>query len=208
MTAACATEPPPIIIVDTPQHYVWIIFDPEANPEHSHPLTMTSQQMAAVLRGVLVASRNQFTGIVEGEQALPAFTPGEVSLLSPYLVDALRKASPKDMAAFYLAGHDARLGKVITSGGLFVRDDRMFLILANHRSSPSSKLYETTYEIDSRDNPLLPVARYQYAVSFNPPQVRIPNATLRGKIGYERYLDESKLIVIDLKTLLSKPTPN
>jgi hypothetical protein len=92
---------------------------------------------------------------------------------------------------------------VVTSGGMFVRQRRLYFILANFRTSPATKIYETTYELDARDMPLLPVARFLYLVGFKPKEAWVPNGEVRGKNGYERYLDESKLIVVDLDRLFA-----
>ncbi len=92
-------------------------------------------------------------------------------------------------------------GKLITSGGLFVRDQRLHFILANSRTSPSSGLYETGYEFDNRSEPLLPIARWKFKAGFSPKEALIPNSQVRGTDEYRRYLDEAKLLVIDLPRL-------
>jgi hypothetical protein len=208
--AGCVTEPPPIVISEDRYQSIWLKFDPEAKGAgHSHPAAISSEQMEKILGGILIADRSQIIGTIKGSDTdwAPAFPPPKAKALAPLLSEALRKASPKDMATFYLINIDLERGRMVTSGGLFVRNGCLYFIMANYRTTPSSKVYETTYEIDTRDEPLLPTARYQFALGFRPKEVWIPNKELRGRDGYERYLDESKLLIIDLERLFAMPEP-
>jgi hypothetical protein len=207
LITGCVTEPAPIVIYEDKHDSIWLKFDPEAKGAgHSHPVTIPPERMEKILEGVLVADRSQIIGTIKGDETdwTPAFTPVQLKTLSPLLSEALRKASPKDMATFYLVIMDREHGKLVTSGGLFVRGPRLYFILANFRTMPSSKIYETTYEIDTRSEPLLPTARFQFALGFRPKQAWVPNGEVRGKDGYERYLDESKLLIIDLNRLFAE----
>lgn len=208
LVAGCTATPAPIVIHESPRTSIRLVFDPQAGNGHSHPVSFTTEQMAKVLRGVWVTKRDIVgMGLFAGDpEGTPAFSAAETNMLATYLAQALRKASPKDMATFYLTMADASSSKLVTSGGLFVRNGRMYFVLANFHTSPSSGQYETPYELDSRDDPLLPIARYKFTVGFSPSQARIPNPQVRGKDGYERYLDESKLLVIDLERLLEADT--
>ncbi len=208
--SGCVTEPPPIVIHEDKYESIWLKFDPEAKGAgHSHPATISPERMVRIMDGILVADRSQIFGNITGNEQewAQAFTPYQIKNLAPLLSEALRKASPKDMATFYFIVMDRERGKLVTSGGLFVRNGRLYFIMANYRTAPASKVYETTYEIDTRNEPLLPTARYQFALGFRPKEVWIPNKELRGRDGYERYLDESKLLIIDLERLFAMPAP-
>lgn len=203
---SCVKTPAPIVIYEDRRDSIWLKFDPEAGTGHGHPYSMTSEQMAKILRGVWVKHREVIAGfglLGEGEGA-PAFSGSEIAIMAPYLAEALRKASPKDMVTFYMTRGDPTLGKLVTSGGLFVQDNRMYFILANSHTSPSSVQYENTYEFEARDEPLIPIAKQKFTSGFTPQEVWIPNAKVRGTEGYERYLDESKLIIIDLQKLFAQ----
>ena len=209
LLAGCVTEPPPIVIHEEPNSSIWLMFDPEAGkPGHSHPATFTPEQMELVLKGVSVVDRNRVIGearelFSHDQEVTQAFSAAQMKALAPLLARAFKKASPVDMVTFYLLTGEKERGKVVTSGGLFVRKGKLYMILANFRTSPSIKTYETTYEIEARDAPLLPVARFLYLVGFKPKEAWIPNGEVRGKDGYERYLDESKLLIIDLNRLFA-----
>lgn len=211
LVMGCVSEPPPIVIYENRRDSVWLKFDPEATGAgHSHPYSITTEQMAKVLRGIWVHNRDVIAGfgLFAEEEGSPAFSPAEVIMLSIYLSEAFRKASPKDMATLYLTTGDQRSGRLITSGGLFVRDGRLYFILANSRTSPSSVQYENTYEFEARDEPLIPIAKKKFYVGFSPKEAWIPNSKFRGKDGYERYLDESKLVMIDLQQLQKTEAPS
>ncbi len=207
--AGCVTEPPPIVIHEEPNSSIWLMFDPEAGrPGHSHPAAFTPDQMELVLKGVSVVDRNRVIGearelFAHDQDLTQAFSAAQIKTLAPLLAQAFKKASPVDLVTFYLLTGEKERGKVVTSGGLFVRKGRLYVILANFRTSPATKIYETTYELDARDMPLLPVARFLYLVGFKPKEAWIPNGEVRGKDGYERYLDESKLIIIDVDRLFA-----
>lgn len=208
LAIGCTTGPPPIVIYEDPQTSVWLMFDPEAGTGHSHPTSITPEQMAAVLHGVRVKGRDAVTGfgVFADSTGVPAFSTRDIVSLAPKLSEALRKASPKDMATFYLLATDPNLGQLVTSGGLFSRNNNLYFILANARTSPSSVQYENVYQPDTRGQPLLPIARFKFTAEFSPKEAWIPNPQAKRKDGYERYLDESKLLVIDLERLLEEDT--
>lgn len=163
----------------------------------------------AALRGIGVRSRDTITGfdVFSTKGSSPAFTTAEASILAPYLRQALAKASPKDMATFYALTRDITKGELVTSGGMFVRGRYLYVILANAKTSPYSNQYENAHTVDTRDRPLIPIARYRFTATFTPESAWIPNKQVRGHDGYDRYLDESKLVVIDLDQLHESAPP-
>ncbi len=210
LATSCVTGPAPIVIYQDELHSVSLRFDPEAGTGHSHPASLTPEQIVRVLRGVWVRHRDVVGGfgLFADKEGAPAFSATQILRVAPYLSEGLQKASPKDMVTFYLISGDPSRGKLVTSGGLFVRKDRLYFILANANTSPSSVQYENNYEIDTRDQPLLPIARYKFTAGFRPQEAWIPNAKVRGAEGYERYMDESKLLVIDLPRVRAEtPSP-
>ncbi len=206
LVASCVMGPAPIVIYEDKRDSIRLKFDQKAGSGHSHPHSLTSDQMAAVLRGVRVMSRDTIVGLgLLDREGGPPFSGPEIALLAPYLSEGLRKASPTDVVTFYLTTGDPRLGTLITSGGIFVRNAHLYMILANFRTPPSSGPFEgMAYELDNRDEPLSPIARYAFTMGFSPPQVRIPNAKAKEQDGYGGYLDESKLLVLDLPRLMTE----
>ncbi len=206
-SGGCATGPAPIVIHKGRQEAVWLHFDPRAGTGHSHPASLTQDQMAAALKGMRVKNRDVVGGfdLLGDKEGAPAFSGREILAVTPHLVQALRKASPRDIATFHLVASDPGRGPLITSGGMFVRNGHLYVILANARTSPSSTQYENTYESDLGDQPLLPIARFKFTVSFTPGDVLLEGRAARRADGYPDYLDDSKLVVIDLARL-ANPT--
>ena len=207
--ASCATEPAPITIHEDRGDWIGLLFDPEAGSGHSHPSTFTPEHMARILRGVTVTPRDTIIGFgaLNGE-ARPAFSAEQIAKLTPHLVQGLEKASPRDLVAFYLISTDARLGRLITSGGLCVRGSRLYFILANFLTPPSAGPFEgTAYELDNRDAPLQPIARYRFLVGFVPEAARISNQVANKVDSYRVNMDTSKRIIVDLKRLFTEQPP-
>jgi hypothetical protein len=206
-TAGCAAGPAPIVVYEGRQETVWLHFDPKAGAGHSHPVSLTPEQVAAALKGMRVKNRDVIGGfeLLSEQNSSPAFSSREIATLALYLSQALKKASPRDIATFHLSAYDPAHGPLITSGGLFVRNGHLYIILANARTSPSSIQYENTYALDLKDQPLLPIARFKFTVGFLPGDARLPGEATRKTDGYSDYLDDSKLVVIDLARLSNQP---
>jgi hypothetical protein len=197
---ACAKQgPPPIAISQDALHGVWITFDPESGPGYDHPARIELERMQAILEGLWAKHRDVVGGfgLFAGE-GMRAFDQPDARFLAPILRHALEKASPKDLITFYLAGRGGANGSPITSGGLFVRNGRMHVILANCQTSPYAIQYENTYSFDAREDPLLPIASKKFTIGFSPDTAVIPNKQLRGTAEFRGYLDESKLVILEL----------
>lgn len=199
LAAGCATGPAPIMVHEDRQTFVRVQFDPEAGTDHDHPVSMAPEQIIRILQGIRVRGRDVIVGFgaFGDKKGSPAFLPSQAAMLAPYLSQAMKKASPRDMATFYLI---TDIGGVrVTSGGMFHRKGHLYVILANAHTSPSSVQYETSYEPNLGDEPLLPIARYKFEVSFEPADAWIPNSRARTQDQYDRsYVDEAKVLVIDL----------
>ncbi len=178
------------------------MYDPRAGEGHSHPVTLDVSVVKTALKGMQYGGRDVVGGFgfFADHEGSPVFTQQQIEILAPRISSALAKASPRDLVTFYLVGGDPTLGKVVTSGGMFVRNDWLFIILANVHTSPSAVQYENTYEIDTRAQPLLPIARYKFTVTFNPPAALVPNDQALARTGYD-VIDRAKLAVIDLTRL-------
>jgi hypothetical protein len=208
LACGCSAGPAPIVIHQSPRESVRLMFDPRSGGGHSHPVTLTLEQMTALLKGLRVKDRDVVGGfgLLAEREGAPALSSAEVAALAPHLIAALKKASPRDIATFYVVGFESGRGRTVTSGGVFVRDGRFYVLLANDRTTPGSVQYENTHEIDTSDQPLLPIARFKFTVGFSPPEARIPNDLARKLDGYDpAYLDGSKQVVIDLAKLPAGP---
>jgi hypothetical protein len=130
-----------VTIYDKPSAYVRLEFDRtvKKGTEHSHPISLTPEQISAVLGGVRI---EEPIALVRGDilqrepvpRVHPAFTDKDIELLAPLLALALSKATPEEVVTFYQTRAISAISREVTSGGLFVQGDELHLILANYRS--------------------------------------------------------------------------
>jgi hypothetical protein len=211
LLSGCASGPSPIVVYQDDRTQITLAVDPAAGAGHQHPYMMSAEQMAQVLSGVWVKDRNAVTGfgLFKDAKGSPAFRGTMVTRLAEPLARALGRASTRDLVTFYVSLQDRSRGPVVTSGGLFVRNDRLYLMLANAHTMPSetSNDFSTAIELDNRDAPLEPIGRFRFMVGFSPGEAWIPYAEAKRQTGYEPYMDASKLVVIDLSRLSKPPAP-
>jgi len=178
---------------------------------------MTPEAVTTVLNGVHIEDRDTITGMgfFGSRNGNPAFTQAEMATLSLYLAEALKKASPKDMATFYMVVGDANHRRSITSGGLFIEANRrLHLMLANCRSVPTGgQDYTSAMEVDTRDEPLLPVSPHRFAVRFQPVDAGVKSSKSNDVPSFPAYgsvyEDPAKSIIIDLDRLFEhRDTPS
>jgi hypothetical protein len=199
----CSVAPAPIPIHSGPGLFVEIVYDSHTGRGHSHPASVLPDDLAVILQGVQLRGRDVVGGfgLFGDDHGTPALTARDVTTLSPHLSKGLARASSRDVVTFYLLHRDAQGGPLITSGGIFVRDRHLYVILANARTSPSSVQYETPYEPNLRMDPLLPLARFKFVTGFVPADWRIVTSEAKRTDQWPGYLDESKVVVIDLDKL-------
>lgn len=130
-----------VTIYDKPDAYVRLEFDRtvKKGTEHSHPVSLKPEQIAAVLAGVRI---HEPIALVRGDilqrdsvpPIHPAFTGKDIAFFSPLLAMALSKATSEEVVTFYQTRPISAITREVTSGGLFVQGDELHLILANYRS--------------------------------------------------------------------------
>lgn len=135
-----------------------------ADLRFDHPAQFSDAELAAILRQVQVQER---VGLLERKPfPQPLFSPGEIKQLVPGLQKALRTARPTEWAVFYSA-FPAGSVQEVTSGGLFVKSNRLHVVVANHHGRiPSGS--DSLAAI--RANPLSPWGGKGVTLSFDPPR--------------------------------------
>ncbi len=201
--AGCASAPAPRTVHQDHRMIVELRSDPKAGTGHSHPATLTQEQMVRILSGVRVrndryAVHRLFSGEAEERQA---FISEEVWALATPLVKALAMAKPDELVTFYRRISDQMTGLAFTTGGIFLRGDDVYLVLANYRQSPSDAmaLGIPAYEIDPVDDPLLPMRRAGYSVGFVPKEAEVHPI---GETWRWDYSDPGKIVVINTALVL------
>jgi hypothetical protein len=81
---ACRSLAPPRPVYRDLSTTVELRVDPQAGPGHSHPVTITPEQMARILSGVRVQKRQDpLLSVVTGQpEVMPAFSRAEVQPLA------------------------------------------------------------------------------------------------------------------------------
>jgi hypothetical protein len=130
-----------VTIYDTPAVFVRLEFDRsvQKGTEHSHPISLTPEQISAILGGVRI---EEPLALVRGDilqrdpvpRVHPAFTDKDIAFFAPLLALALSKATPEEVVTFYQTRAISAITREVTSGGVFVQGDELHLILANYRS--------------------------------------------------------------------------
>jgi hypothetical protein len=200
LTTGCLATPQPIVISQTPGQVIEIRYDAGGGGGHAHPAAVSLTQITAILKGVYIRGRDVIgtANILWGGDSEPAFTERDISQIAPHLIAGLAKASPVDLVTFHLSQRDTNRALLITSGGVFVRNGHLYLILANARTSLSAVQYENVSEPNTTTNPLLPIARYKFSVGMLPAEWKVENSAAKRLDGWNGYLDESKVVVVDL----------
>jgi hypothetical protein len=130
-----------VTIYDKPDAYVRLEFDRtvKKGTEHSHPVSLKPEQIAAVLAGVRI---EEPIALVRGDilqrdpvpPIHPTFTEKDIAFFSPLLALALSKATSEEVVTFYQTRPISAITREVTSGGLFIQGDELHLTLANYRS--------------------------------------------------------------------------
>ena len=200
LSVGCTTAPPPRALYQDNTTAINLQSDSKAGKGHSHPAKVSPDELRHILAGIRIQSRNSFVpSILSGEASLvAAFSKEEQALLARHLSQALAEAKPEELVTFYRRVSTSTVGLAITSGGLFVHDRHLYVILANDRTLPSEGMSQSIVsEIDPVENPLLPISRTSFRATFVPGTSMVPED--------ERwpwpYIDPGRLLVIDLAQL-------
>jgi hypothetical protein len=191
-----------VTIYDKPDAYVRLEFDRtvKKGTEHSHPVSLRPEQIAAVLAGVRI---EEPVALVRGDilqrdsvpPIHPAFPEKDITFFAPLLAMALSKATPEEVVTFYQTRSVSAITREVTSGGLFIQGDELHLILANYRSPtrymPDMGVAETQ---DDRFTPMQSLAPQRGRLNFE------PHSAKREKPsgGFEKFLqqDQRELTVL------------
>lgn len=135
-----------------------------ADLRFDHPAEFSDAELAALLSRVQAQER---VGLLERKPfPQPLFSPGEIKQLVPGLQKALRSAKPIEWTVFFSALPGGVVQEV-TSGGLFVKGNRLHVVVANHHERvPSGS--DSLAAI--RVNPLSPWGGKGVTLSFDPPR--------------------------------------
>ena len=174
-------------IYETPSMYVRLEFDQVFGTTHSHPASLTPEQIARVLSGITIEEPLAKLPVVDDmslPRRHPAFTEKQIALLAPLMSLALKSALSEEIVTFYQSIPPTGIRREVTSGGLFVQDHELHVILANYRSPthymPDPASVDTT---DDRLAPMRPIAPQRGQLDFEPKEAKLePSLSPIGKV--------------------------
>ncbi len=148
------------VVYENPTSFVRLEFSPwaeSASPEtwNAHPVTLSQSQIDNALKGLRVREhRAAPIRWVRGEAELePAFHEAEIELLGPRLLEGLELAVSQELVTFYVSHPVNATTREVTSGGLYVTDGRLHIILSNYRSvygiPPAGLIYDRRFPLFS-----------------------------------------------------------
>jgi hypothetical protein len=149
-------------VYEDPVNFVRLELDTAVLPEwppsaHSHPATISEQDMARILKSLLVQeNRIKLQKWIQGEAPrVPAFKEEEIALLASKLSEALAQAQPNERVTYYLSRPQTSIKRVITTGGLYVRGTELHFLLGNWQIVYGIPAYGMIYD---RRYPMSPTA--------------------------------------------------
>lgn len=165
---------------------------------YEHPADWSEADLAEILSRLLVQKR---TGFLEQKSVpQPLFSASETKQLVPGLQKAFRTATPSEWVAFF-STRPGGTAQEVTSGGMFLKGDRLHVVVANHHDQVPLQSDSLTA---ARMNPLLPLGGKGFTVSFDP--VRFVSATQATWMGGSSAAPASEL-VLDYQAYLAEARP-
>ena len=180
LLAGCASGPIPTqTIFETPHAFVRLQIDPSFRQDsgHSHPADVSTEQMAAVLRGIMIeepVTRLPFYDDLSIPRRHQAFTEEAVAFWAPLLRLGLNRATPEEVVTFYQSKPLAFMKREVTSGGLFLDGKKLHVVLSNYRSETSSSADSGMADNqDDRLTPLRSLAPQKGTLHFEPREFQV-----------------------------------
>lgn len=208
--AGCAIpQVPSRTVYEDPVNFVRLEEDASVLPEwppghHAHPAAIGPDKLRTILSGMKVQEhRVALQRWIQGDAPLvPVFTEEEVAWLSTQLSEALAQAQHNERATFYLSQPQTSAKRVITSGGMYVKDNELHVLLGNWQTIYGIPTYGMIYD---RRYPMRPTAAKGFDLFFQPPEAVIPVTSSWLDDLLANGKDE---LVLDLsKIKVPEPTP-
>lgn len=134
---------------------------------------------------------------------VPAFTDEEVGLLSVQVTEALAEANYDERVTFYLSKPQTSAKRIVTSGGLYVRDSQLHVVLGNWQIVYGIPTYGMIYD---RRYPMRPTAAKGFDLLYEQPEAA---RQVKGSWIDSVFANSTDELVIDLtKVKTPEPAPS
>ncbi len=172
--------------------------DPEktADLHYDQPVEWKDADLAEILNRLLLVER---VGLLDRPpRAQSVFTSDEISVLLPRMSQAFQSARSSEWVVFCLLNPSAG-GQELTSGGLFVKERRLHIVLANHREQLRPEEVQAALT-----NPIRPARHMGASLTFDP--VRFVASSGATWMGGSTGSSASEMI-LDYKAFLASLKP-
>jgi hypothetical protein len=193
---------PTMTLYESPASCVRLEADPRVRGDtgHSHPVSVTEDEMAAVLSGMMIEEPPRLLSFLDKEPPRhPAFSEAEVQFFAPLLAVGLQQATPEEVVTFYQTRQDTAIIREVTSGGVYVDGEQMHLVLSNYRSPThymaDPGVRDTT---DDRLTPMRSIAPQPTGLDFEPSSAIAPS---RKNLLSTLFTPDRREVVVLYKTL-------
>ncbi len=179
LLAACATmEAPPTAVYEDANRAVGLQrpADGYDGKRFSHPVSLTKDDVAAVMRGLYVVTQDvPLSRLAGGGKAVrrPAFSQKEIAFFAPLFVEGLRRATPDEVVTFYETAEISERDELTTSGAMFVRGDVMYVVLSNYGVRTAIWQDNEQYRAPVRHRPLTPIDPEPGRLVFVPAELMV-----------------------------------
>ena len=167
---------------------------------HNHPVEWTTGDLQAVLKRLAIQEGSGLLDASRKQQAV--FSPEDLTHLIPALQQTFKVARPSDWIVFAVWGSSEKTqGLEVTSGGLFLQDQQLHILLANHRERVSS---EKDGIRAIRKNPFHVLREVKRTLLFYPTNYVVESRNNWIMSGFESPVSE---LVLDYQALLATNRP-
>lgn len=162
--------------------------DKAAELHYNHPADWSEVELREILSRLLVQER---VGLLEQKPPpQPLFTADEAGALAPRLRQAFQMARPSEWIVFAVT-HQAGSEQEATSGGFFIADRRLHVLVANYREPASPEASKAV-----RGNPVSALKGRGNIVTFDPARFVLATETswlggYSGAAASEMILDQT-----------------
>ncbi len=191
-----------LTIFDSPNRVVALQVMPEANEGkgYGHPVTLTKEDMVRILENVRV---DQGLFGSNPMDARSAFSDTEIQLFAPHLVKGLEQATPEEIVTFYETAEWGEDHQLTTSGGLYVANGHLHIVLSNFSVKTPHWQDLEEYEASFRFRPLEQMEPKRGRLLFVPSQFMVESPG--GELG-SRFKGKPWQVAIRYQDFLSHST--
>ena len=172
LTTSCSSHPSTTrFLVEQPDKTVGMeVTYRDGSPEYSHPAHVPSETLNQVLQHVEMQPSSLLDRMVGGSSTTQtAFSEEQRDFFSHHLSQALNRATPLETVTFYWATSRGNGIWELTSGGLYLQDHRLHLVLPNFRQTVTGQ--HPPQHI--RENPLLPLGQPLHSLKAMKPAQQV-----------------------------------